>query len=111
MEADLASATAAEAMMTTSAEAVDSKATVKAARTSAVSVADSRATARAAEILKERTSEERVSAESAADSRATARAAEISSAEESVISPTTTRIKKEQVKTSCSEIRCHVPTI
>ena len=90
MEADLASATAAEAMMTTtSAEAVDSKATVKAARTS----------------------EERASAESAADSRATVRVAEISSAEESVTSPTTTRIKEEQVKTSCSEIRCHVPTI
>ena len=67
--------------MTTSAEAVDSKATIRAARTSA----------------------ERVSAESAADSRATARAAEISSVEESVTSPITMRIKKEQVKTSCSK--------
>ena len=72
-------------MTTTSAEAVDSKATV-----------------RVAEISKERTSEERVSAESAADSRATVRAAEISSAEESVTSPTTTRIKKKQLNESYS---------
>ena len=98
-------------MTTTSAEAVDSRATVKAERTSAESVADSRATVRVAEILKERTSEERASAESAADSRATVRAAEISSAEESVTSPTTMKIKEEHVKTSCSGIRYHVPTI
>ena len=90
MEADLASATAAEAMMTTtSAEAVDSRATVRVARTS----------------------EERASAESVADSRATARAAEISSAEESATSPTTTRIKQGLVKTSYSETLYHVPTI